>query len=148
VLVLPGSPTEHEGELRQLADQLGVSERVHLLDWVSEEDLEGLYAAASCFVLPSFIEGFGLPILEAMLRGVPVACSRAGSLPEVAGDAALLFDPADHDEVTGAIRRLLEDRELAALLVERGRARAAAQTWRRTGEAALAGYRRAIEARS
>jgi len=147
-LVLPGSPTAYEDELRALAGDLGVAGRVRFPDWVSEEELEGLYALSGVFVLPSSIEGFGLPVIEAMLRGLPVACSAIPALIEVAGDAALLFDPERQEEMTGAIRRLLEDRALADALVERGRERARAFTWRRTGEATLAGYRRAIEARS
>jgi glycosyltransferase involved in cell wall biosynthesis len=148
VLVLPGSPTPHEAQLRTLAIELGVERRVRLPEWLSEEQLEGLYALSSAFVLPSLIEGFGLPVLEAMLRGVPVACSNASSLPEVAGDAALLFDPSSQAEVTGAIRRLLEDRALAERLAARGRERAAGFSWERTGAASLDGYRRAIAARS
>jgi len=148
VLVLPGFPTPHELELRALARELGVAERVRMPDWLSEGSLAGLYALSSAFVLPSLVEGFGLPILEAMLRDVPVACSNTSSLPEVAGDAALLFDPECQEEVTGAIRRLLEDRGLAAQLVARGRERAASFTWERTGAASLEGYRRAIAARA
>ena len=91
VLVLPGYPTPHEAELKARAAYLGV--RAVFPAWVSAEDLEGLYAEAAAFVFPSLAEGFGLPVLEAMARGVPVACSDASSLPEVAGDAALLFDP-------------------------------------------------------
>jgi glycosyltransferase involved in cell wall biosynthesis len=148
VLVLPGFPTAHERELRLLANELGVAERVRLPDWLSERSLAGLYALSSAFVLPSLVEGFGLPVLEAMLRDVPVACSNCSSLPEVAGDAALLFDPERQEEVTGAIRQLLQDRTLAQTLVQRGRGRAQSFTWRRTGELSLAGYRRAIAARS
>ena len=107
-VVLPGAPTAHEAELRELADRLGVRERVRFPAWVSDGELEGLYGLAHCFVLPSFMEGFGLPVLEAMQRDVPVACSGRWALPEVAGDAALLFDPGDQDAVTGAVRRLLE----------------------------------------
>lgn len=143
-LVLVGAPTAHEDELRTLARQFGVEDRVRFPGWVSEPELEGLYRLASCFVLPSLIEGFGLPVLEAMARAVPVACSDRPALPEVAGDAALLFDPEDQDAVTTAIRRLLNDRELAARLVERGRARVGLFTWERTAEATLESYRRAV----
>jgi len=145
VLVLPGFPTPHEHELRALARELGVAERVRLPQWLSEGSLAGLYAMSSAFVLPSLAEGFGLPVLEAMLREVPIACSNIPSLSEVAGDAALLFDPERQEEVAGAIRRLLEDRALAERLVVRGRERAASFTWARTGAASLAGYRRAID---
>lgn len=147
VLVLPGSPTAYEAELRALAEELGVRTRVRFLDWLSDDELNGLYALASAFVLPSLIEGFGLPLLEAMARGVPVACSNVSALQEVAGGAALLFDPERQEEVTAAVRRLLEDGALAERLVARGRERVAAYTWKRTGEASLAGYRRAIAAR-
>ena len=130
----PGSPTQHERELRALADELGVAERVRLPQWLSEPSLAGLYSLSSAFVLPSLAEGFGLPVLEAMLRGVPVACSNIATLSEVAGDAALLFDPERHEAVAGAISRLLDDRALAERLVARGRERAASFTWARTGE--------------
>jgi glycosyltransferase involved in cell wall biosynthesis len=147
VLVLPGSPTAYETELRTLARELHVEQRVRFVDWLSDEQLEGLYALSSVFVLPSLIEGFGLPVIEAMLRGVPVACSNAAAVAEVAGDAALTFDPERQEEIDGAIRRLLDDRDLAARLAARGRERARAFTWRRTGELSLAGYRRALERR-
>ena len=147
VLVLPGSPTPYEAELRRLAEELDVSERVRFPAWIEEDELEGLYRLAACFALPSFEEGFGLPVLEAMGRGVPVCCSDASSLPEVVGDAGLLFDPHDVDGMRAAIDRLISDRELASTLAERGRERAAAFTWRRTAEETLDVYRRAIEDR-
>ena len=90
---------------------------MRFLGWVSAEEIEGLWAIAEAFVFPSLYEGFGLPVLEAMARGVPVACSNASSLPEVAGDAALLFDPHDERAIAEALGRLLEDpalRERAA----------------------------------
>ncbi len=145
VLVLPGSSTEHEAELRRLSDRLGVSDRLRFLDWVSDEDLEALYRTATCFVLPSLVEGFGLPVLEAMARGVPVACSDRPALPEVAGDAALLFDPLDQSAVTEAIRRLLRDEGLRAQLVEGGWERVRQFSWLRTAAKTLASYQRAID---
>lgn len=147
VLVLPGASTAYERELRTLAEELGVKSRVRFPDWVSDEELDGLYALSRAFVLPSLIEGFGLPVLEAMVRGVPVACANVSALREIAGDAALLFDPESQDEVTAAVRRLLEDRMLAERLVRRGHERVQDFTWERTGSATLAGYRRAIAAR-
>ncbi len=146
LLVLPGSPTDYERELRERAARLGVAERVRFPDWISDEDLEGLYALSDAFALPSLIEGFGIPVLEAMIRGVPVACANVAALPEVAGDAALLFDPSSQQQITAALLRLLGDRELAAQLVARGHERASEFSWRRTGAASLAGYRRALGA--
>ena len=143
-LVLPGAPTEHERDLRALADELGVADRVRFPAWISDDELEVLYNEATCVVLPSFIEGFGLPVLEAMARGVPVACSDRPALPEVAGDAAILFDPADPSAVTGAIRRLLRDDRLREELSAKGLERARRFSWRRTAERTLASYRRAL----
>ncbi len=146
VLVLPGSPTPYERQLRGLADQLGVAGRVRFPDWVSEPQLEGLYAISSVFALPSLIEGFGLPVAEAMLRSTPVVCSAIPALAEIAGDAALMFDPERQEEINAAISRVLEDGSLANRLSARGRQRVRTFTWRRTGELSLAGYRRAIAA--
>jgi glycosyltransferase involved in cell wall biosynthesis len=87
-------------------------------------------------------------VIEAMLRGVPVACSNTSALAEVAGDAALTFDPERQADVSGAIRRLLDDPELARELQARGHDRARHFSWRRTGELSLSGYRRAMAARS
>jgi glycosyltransferase involved in cell wall biosynthesis len=143
-LVLPGSPNAYEDQLRELARELGVGDRVRFPGWVSDADLEGLYRAASCFVLPTLIEGFGLPVLEAMARGVPVACSDIPVLTEVAGDAALLFDPHDPRSIARAIAQLSGDPALASRLAERGRARCAAFTWERTAAGTLASYRRAL----
>ncbi|CAA9247175.1 MAG: hypothetical protein AVDCRST_MAG77-2939 [uncultured Chloroflexi bacterium] len=147
VLVLPGSPTPYEDELRRLAADRGVADRVRFLGYVGSEDLEGLYAAASCFVLPSKMEGFGLPLLEAMQHDVPAACSRASALPEVAGGAALLFDPLDDQAIAEAVDRLLGDPQLAADLARRGRVRCTQLTWERTAEATLVSYRRSIAQR-
>lgn len=143
-LVIPGRPTPHRDELEALATRLGVRDRLVLPGFVDDADLEGLYALADAFALPSFLEGFGLPLLEAMRRGVPVACSDASALPEVAGDAAVLFDPHDAAAVAAALQRLLGDPDLRADLAARGRERAAGFTWERTAEATLASYERAL----
>lgn len=144
VLVVPGYPTPHEAELRAAAARLGVEDCVRFPAWLSQPDMEALYAAAACVVFPSLYEGFGLPVVEAMARGVPVACSDRSSLPEVAGGAALLFDPEDAGAIGAAMRRLLEDGALRGRLAEAGRARAAELTWERTADLTAASYRRAL----
>ena len=98
-------------------------------------------------VFPSLYEGFGLPVLEAMARGVPVACSGRASLPEVAGDAAILFDPENVGAIRGALERLLSDADLRAWLGAAGRERAATFTWKRTAELTVASYERALASR-
>jgi glycosyltransferase involved in cell wall biosynthesis len=143
ILVLPGRPTEHERELRALAARLGVAGNVVFPPYVEAEDLEGLYAAARCFVCPSLIEGFGLPVLEAMRRGVPVACSNTSALPEVAGEAARYFDPLSPTEIAAAVCELLENPGLAKRLAEAGRERASEFSWRASAEGTLESYARA-----
>jgi glycosyltransferase involved in cell wall biosynthesis len=143
VLVLPGYPTAHERDLRERARALGIESDVRFPAWISPAQLEGLWAIADAFVFPSLYEGFGLPVLEAMARGVPVACSNASSLPEVAGDAALLFDPRDEGAIAHALARLLSDRTLADRLRELGLARAREFTWERTARLTLESYARA-----
>jgi glycosyltransferase involved in cell wall biosynthesis len=142
-LVLPGNPTGHERELRELAAELGIDANVAFPAYVDAADLEGLYALARCFAFPSLNEGFGLPLLEAMRRGVPVACSRASALPEVAGDAALYFDPHSVPDIARAVTELLADRELAARLVVRGREHQARFTWEAAARGTLESYARA-----
>ncbi len=144
VLVLAGYPTVHEAELRERVASKGLAADVRFPEWLSAEELEGLWALAEVFVFPSLYEGFGLPVLEAMARGVPVACSDASSLPEVTGEAALLFDPHDESAIAEALQRLLGDRALREQLRARGLARVADFTWPRTARLTLASYRRAL----
>jgi glycosyltransferase involved in cell wall biosynthesis len=143
-LVLPGSPNDYEQELRALAAELGVDGSVRFPGWVSDAELDVLYGLATCFVLPTFLEGFGLPVLEAMARGLPVACSDIPVLSEVAGDAAALFDPNDPHSIATTIERVIADPALARELAERGRERCRMFTWERTARATLASYRRAL----
>jgi glycosyltransferase involved in cell wall biosynthesis len=145
MLVLPGYSTPHERELIAHAAALGSSEHVRFPNWVDRAELEGLYAAATAFVFPSLYEGFGLPVLEAMRRGVPVACSDRSSLPEIAGSAALLFDPDDDEAIHSALTRLTTDADLRAQLSAAGPPQAARFSWEATARGTVASYRRAYK---
>ncbi len=122
---------------------------VQILDQTSEDELLALYRGASALVYPSRYEGFGLPILEAMACGTPVIASRRASIPEVAGDAAILLDPDDDTGWAQAIETVLHaGNPAAARLRDAGLRRASAFSWRRTAEATVAVYRRALGASS
>jgi glycosyltransferase involved in cell wall biosynthesis len=99
---------------------------------VSDEELIALYQMAICLVFPSLYEGFGLPVLEAMTAGCPVITSTASSLPEVAGDAALLVDPLNAEEIATAMRRVWQDEDLRTHMIENGRTRASHFSWEET----------------
>jgi glycosyltransferase involved in cell wall biosynthesis len=141
VLLITGYPTPFEGELRRRA-----GERVRFAGWVDDATLEGLYRMATCLAFPSLAEGFGLPVLEAMRRGLPIVCSNASSLPEVAGDAALYFEPTDTGAITSALDRVLGDAELREQLIATGQAQARKFTWEATAKTTLASYERALGA--
>ena len=143
ILVLPGYPTAFEGDLIAETRSLGIADRVRFLDWVPEEDLEGLYEVAVCFAFPSLAEGFGIPVLEAMQRGVPVACSNASSLPEVAGDAALYFDPHDVSDIAAALKELIRSPEKRRQLVSAGHRRARLFSWDRAARETAESFERA-----
>ena len=100
----------------------------------SGEVLEDLYWRASVFAFPSLDEGFGMPVLDAMARGLPVLTSNISALPEVAGDAALLVDPADTTSIAEGLSQLIEDHGLRQRLARQGLARSAGFTWERTVE--------------
>jgi len=114
--------------------------RARTLGFLGRRELDVLYAGAAAVVYPSLAEGFGLPVLEAMANGAPVVTSRGTATEEVAGDAALLVDPLDVDAIGEAIRRLLDDRALAAELGSAARARASTYTWARSAERVAAIY--------
>lgn len=117
---------------------------VRWLPYCDIETLRAVYAGAAALVQPSLDEGFGLPVAEAMAVGTPVVCSRAGALPEVAGDAAVYFDPTDPAEMAQAIRRVLEDEDLQSACRERGRQRACRFRWEEAADRFLQLYDRLL----
>ena len=125
---------------RQLIDSLQLASRVAQTEG-DDTALADHYAAALALVYPSFYEGFGLPVLEAMAHGCPVACSRTSSLPEVGGDAALYFDPRDTADIATTLVHLAGDRGLRARLAESGRTRASGFTWAACAERTMSVYR-------
>ena len=141
-LVVAGHGSD-DGSLAARAAALGVGEQVRLLGHCSTRELESLYALASCLVLPTLHEGFGLPVVEAMARSLPVLCSDIPALREVGADAALYFDPRRPEQIAAAIERVIAGEELARGLRERGLARAAKFSWSAAAEGTLACYRRA-----
>lgn len=128
-------------DAERLISDLGLEERVRTLGHVRRDFLPLLYARARCFVYPSIYEGFGMPVTEAMACGAPVVTSNVSSMPEAAGDAALLVNPHDVDELAAAIERLLTDDTLRHTLIEKGYAHAAQFTWAQSARAHLALYR-------
>ena len=125
-----------------------IRERIRLLGWVTSRDLEALYAAATVMCFPSFLEGFGFPVVEAMAQGTPVVTSLGTSTEElVSGGAGLLVDPRQPGEIADALSRVLDDENLATTLAEAGIERARAYTWERTAELVASAYREANEGR-
>jgi glycosyltransferase involved in cell wall biosynthesis len=123
-------------------DALQLRPRITFIDTPSDNELVALYHGALALVLPSYYEGFGLPVLEAMSCGAPVIISDRGSLPEIAGDAALAIDPDDPDALAGAMHRIIEDGALRQSLRNQGIRRAAEFTWERCARETLAVYRK------
>jgi alpha-1,3-rhamnosyl/mannosyltransferase len=128
-------------QAREEVAAAGLERRVRFVGSVAPDDLPALYSGARLFCFPSLYEGFGLPVLEAMACGTPVVCSDASSLPEVAGDAALLVDPHDAEALAAALHRVLSDAALRDDLAERSLARAGAFSWARTARQTLRAYR-------
>lgn len=140
-LVCTGRLNEHFDEIRRRVEQLGLEAQVQFLGYVTTGELEAAFRSATAVVFPSRFEGWGLPVIEAFALGVPVACSNATVLPEVAGDAALMFDPDDVEDMAAAIGRIWGDVELRRLLAARGTERVSTLSWERTARTFRALYR-------
>jgi glycosyltransferase involved in cell wall biosynthesis len=143
-LVIAGKKDRSYAGLELLARELSLQGRVIFTGYVCDSQLESLYAGASLFVLPSFNEGFGLPVLEAIAHGVPVVASNRASLPEVAGSAGLLVDPGDHAALSAAMGQVLTDEALRERLVDLGRERLKLFSAREAARQHLEVYREAI----
>ena len=136
-----GPPGHQAPEIRA---RLGGHSEVELLGYVTDDQLIDEYFAADVFVYPSIYEGFGLPIVEAMACGTPVVTSTGGSLPEVAGDGAVVVDPFSVTEIANGIERIADDAALREQLRDRGRRRAATFTWEAAADQLVAAYERAL----
>lgn len=133
-LRIAGRPVDEDyfASLRRTVSDLNLDDRVVFLGHVETEDLAKLYRRCTVFVFPSTVETFGNPLLEAMASGAAIACSNAAAMPEVAGDAAVMFDLSNPDAMASAIARLLDDPDLARDLRQRAAERARAFTWSNT----------------
>ena len=138
-LLKAGNPQFQKDRKRllNLIKRLGLQEEIIFLDYVSEEDLPGLYNIAELFVFPSFYEGFGLPALEAMACGTPVITSNTSSLPEVVGDAGVMVDPKNVSDLAEAMHKVLRNEELRKIMVNKGLKRASLFSWRTSAEETL-----------
>ncbi|MBE3145219.1 MAG: glycosyltransferase family 4 protein [Planctomycetes bacterium] len=146
-LVLVGHVPFKGTHLLKLVESLELGRQVIFTGYLPDEELVLLLQHATVFVFPSLYEGFGIPVLEAMAAGVPVACSNAASLPEVAGEAALLFDPLAVDEIAMTIRRLINEPNLRAELVRIGYQNVARFSWKTTAEKTLQVYETLIHSK-
>lgn len=136
-LLLAGSPGHDSQLLYKTPQKFGVEQLVRFTGFARVHDIPALYSAAACFVFPSLCEGFGFPALEAQACETPLVCAKASSLPEVAGDGALYFDPLDVEAQTAAITRVLSEPDLRAQLMARGRANLSRFSWAKTAAQTL-----------
>ena len=143
-LVITGQNTWFTPKVHAAAHASGLASRIHFTGFVTDPDLVQLYNASDCFVFPSFYEGFGLPILEAMACGRAVACSNTSAMPEVAEGAGLLFDPRNPASITRAMADILLDTELRERMESRGLQRAAHFNWRKSARETLDVYREVV----
>ena len=133
----PGGSGWGSEDLRTEVQRLGIADRVIFTGYVSDEEKAALLRAAAVYACPSLYEGFGLPVLEAQAMGVPVICSNTSSLPEVAGEGALLFDPQSVNEIGQALHQVLVDPSVRDRLIRLGHANVARFSWRDCAERIL-----------
>lgn len=136
-LVIAGLRGFHAEAIERLRDGLGLNQAVEFTGWIPRHKLYNLYGRAWAFLYPSIFEGFGMPVLEALAAGIPTGCSNIAPLAEIAGDAALRFQPGDADAIYDAMVRLVSDAELRAQLAAQGPPRAARFSWTATARATL-----------
>jgi glycosyltransferase involved in cell wall biosynthesis len=141
-LVIVGKRGWLTGDFDAALERSPAKQAVLFPGFVPDADLPAVYAGAQVLAMPSLYEGFGLPVLEAMACATPVACSNSSSLPEIAGDAALLFDPTEVDGIRDALRRILRDADVRAQLRDAGLRRAGQFSWDRAAQETLALYQR------
>jgi len=141
-LVIAGAKGWLNSDIPPLLSSLGIKESVKFTGYIDSADISALYSGASLFVYPSLYEGFGLPILEAMSCGVPVVTSNTSSMPEVAGDAAILVDPLNHEELAFGIETVLGKESLRAEMKKKGLARASSFSWERCAKETVEVYRK------
>ncbi|MDX1931570.1 MAG: glycosyltransferase family 1 protein [Capsulimonadales bacterium] len=145
VLLLAGSEWSGAEAVHAEADASGVGSEILFTGFVPRADIPYLYSATDLFVFPSLWEGFGLPVLEAMSCGAPVACSGVSSLPEVAGDAAILFDPTDEQDIARKLGDILSDPRRRAELARRGQDRSRSFSWERAAQETMEAMRTACQ---
>ena len=143
-LWIVGNDWYRAGAIRRQVQERGLEGRVRFLGYVAREELPGLYGGATAFVYPSLLEGFGLPVVEAMACGAPVITSNNSALKEIAADAAALVDPLEVEDMVQRLRELVESPELRTALSERGLKRAAQFSWQKTSALTLEAYREAL----
>lgn len=143
-LVVAGRDGGDSASVRERIAARGLESRVLFTGYIPDADLRSFYRLARLLVIPSFLEGFGLPLAEAMASGLPAAVSAAGALPEVGGDAPVYFNPDDVEDMAAAVGRLYEDEDLRRGRIEAGRARAAELTWDRTAGKTLEFYKKIV----
>ena len=144
-LVLAGKRGWLDRETFSAAERNALGNDLLFTGYVAERDLPGLYSGAVCFVYPSYFEGFGLPVVEAMQCGVPVIAGNQTSLPEVVGEAGLLFDPFDTQALVKALTQVIDDAEYRAVLRSKGLERAKNFNWKTTAQLTLGVYERAAK---
>lgn len=143
-LVIAGGKGWLEDEMYKTLDDTQMHDYVHLIGFVDEADISALYSGAECVVFPSLYEGFGFPVLEGMACGTPIVTSNVSSLPEVAGDAALMVDPYSVEEIANAVQKILDDSTLKTTLIERGLKQSAKFTWENSARQLLDIYRQVL----
>jgi glycosyltransferase involved in cell wall biosynthesis len=143
-LVIAGKRGWLEAETLRAAEQSGARQDILFIGYVPDADLPALYSGAVCFAYPSYFEGFGLPVVEAMQCGAPVIAGNRASLPEVVGDAGVLVDPFDEKEIADALRRMIENSAQRTELRAKGLQRARGFSWETTARLTLQAYQRAV----